>query len=1005
MTEEKFLLNGDDHDVGGSSSTTNNYNYGTTTIPTLPSNNNVTTAIISTNSQGGGGGGEGGSSSSPATTTIPTPLSSPSSIRHRCRRSSSIAAVAAAEVILHDRKVRKESISVEPPIQKIQSMASLEVDNNERNNSYINNGEAAIRNPVKSSIVQTNTNEHNNTNNKKNNKTNGKAWDHSIPLQNLQKITTQLPAIALASVLNFMCGIPFGASYFPTEFDLPSKQILGLRMFLFSTCVAQFTFTYKSQFVDCIGLQMVENVPFYLELARIVMEEQEQQQGEGAEGIDVRAACSTLFFLFGLSSLIVGMVFYLLGTFELGRVVYFFPTHVLMGCIGGIGAFIVVTCLEVTTDTEFSFTSQGFDECILQHLHLLAPVVGFEVVLRVIGRFVKYPLLGPIYFCFITPVLYAILWALDIPMERAVEAGYFFPPLNSSSSFSSGSSSSSVFETDLFDIFTQVHFDDISWTAVGKAAPTMISLAVFSLFHVPINIPAFAISTRVEPDMNAELIAHGYSNALVGLFGGLQNYLCYSNSVIYSKSNGKGKWSSLTLVAITVVIFIYGPTLASYVPRCMAGTLLLHVGIDLILEGVVETREDYDKLEYSGIWLITIVMVTFGMDAALIAGAVAALSTYAAQSMMYQDPIRGSMSGVRLRSSAWNRGREAQEILDGEKNGRQRIFSIQLQGHIFFGNVTKMADDVKKKLKEKFEAGDEPAVVILDFTNSLGLDSSAAQSIAKLKSFLLENFDVEILLFVTGHEDGFRCTYDLSHQVVDGSSSSSIEIVERMPSIRKHSLTFTARALASQNESKSSHIAKIPNSRVCKTLDEALIFAEDVLIALEDPSILQTDSKKCFPYVRHSSVNEDKARSFLEDLVPSAPSKDMDTLHALLSPEKYYCGEIVWEQGDISESLKLVVEGSLISLLEDEQCAPESILPGSMIGELGLVNSTRRLTTVKVLSQEAILYSLSKASWQTLIEEKPHVARYIDMLVIQYLAHRVQQASNTIVDRCGSVPV
>ncbi|KAL7470034.1 hypothetical protein ACHAXS_010286, partial [Conticribra weissflogii] len=139
--------------------------------------------------------------------------------------------------------------------------------------------------------------------------------------------------------------------------------------------------------------------------------------------------------------------------------------------------------------------------------------------------------------------------------------------------------------------------------------------------------------------------------------------MAYSNSVIYSKSNGKGKASSLGIVAVSAAIFVYGPTMASYVPRCMAGTLLLHVGIDLFIEGVVESYHDYDRLEYSGIWLITVVMITFGMDAALVAGIIAALSTYAVQSITYQYPIRGAMTAARLRSSAWNRSLGAQEIL------------------------------------------------------------------------------------------------------------------------------------------------------------------------------------------------------------------------------------------------------------------------------------------------------------------------------------------------------
>ena len=154
-----------------------------------------------------------------------------------------------------------------------------------------------------------------------------------------------------------MIGIPFGASYFPVEwansgstvqtsasddtpaiiqgeFPLPGKEALGLRMFLFSTIMAQLAFTFASKFTNGIGLQMVENVPFCLELARIVIKE----QGYGMD------ALSTLFFLFGLSSVIVGVTFYMLGKFSLGRIVYFFPSHVLVGCIGGIGAFIMTTC-------------------------------------------------------------------------------------------------------------------------------------------------------------------------------------------------------------------------------------------------------------------------------------------------------------------------------------------------------------------------------------------------------------------------------------------------------------------------------------------------------------------------------------------------------------------------------------------------------------------------------------------------------------------------------------
>lgn len=43
-------------------------------------------------------------------------------------------------------------------------------------------------------------------------------------------------------------------------FPLPGKEALGIRMFLYSTIIAQIVFTLKSEFVNPIGLEMVENV-------------------------------------------------------------------------------------------------------------------------------------------------------------------------------------------------------------------------------------------------------------------------------------------------------------------------------------------------------------------------------------------------------------------------------------------------------------------------------------------------------------------------------------------------------------------------------------------------------------------------------------------------------------------------------------------------------------------------------------------------------------------------
>lgn len=195
------------------------------------------------------------------------------------------------------------------------------------------------------------------------------------------------------------------------------------------------------------------------------------------------------------------------------------------------------------------------------------------------------------------------------------------------------------------------------------------------------------MSSNVDVDMNDELIAHGYSNMLSGLFGGLQNVMTYSFSVLFQKSGGSGVSSCLAVAAGIAGLFVYGPAIAVYFPRCMAGTLLLHIGLDLFLEGSYDSYGNFDTLEYAGIWFVMIVMTIYGMTAGLFAGVLAALSTHAAQSIKNINPIFRILHATTLRSSSWERPSGAMDILDSATAGRARILIFQLQGHLFFGNV------------------------------------------------------------------------------------------------------------------------------------------------------------------------------------------------------------------------------------------------------------------------------------------------------------------------------
>jgi SulP family sulfate permease len=400
----------------------------------------------------------------------------------------------------------------------------------------------------------------------------------------------------------------------------------------------------------------------------------------------------------------------------------------------------------------------------------------------------------------------------------------------------------------------------------------------------------------------------------------------------------------------------------------MAGTLLMHVGIDLFLEGVYDSFGRFDFLEYSGIWLITAVMTFYGMDAAMIAGVISALSTYAVQSITYLSPIRGNMSAATLRSSKFTRNQRASEILENPNTGRKRIFVIQLQGHLFFGNMAQLTEGIDEMLSGRRGTPDEPWIVILDFTLILGIDSSAAQAIVKLKGNLSKKFGVGTCIFVTGSSEGFPCEFDLYGELCTDDNMFS-------------------------------------GSHIYDSMDAALIFAEDALVHRHDPLLL---SDYCPPIL--PSVNEDSCMSeerevamhYLLNLCPaSAQESDVNNFFSLFTREEYEKGGLIWVQGSTPDCAKLVIRGTLIALLENEAGTSETVTAGNIIGELGLVYGIARMSTVQCFSQDAVVYSLSRESYEQLVESNPRVARLLDMICIKYLSARVQHVSNRIFEtRC-----
>lgn len=605
-------------------------------------------------------------------------------------------------------------------------------------------------------------------------------------------------------------------------------------------------------------------------------------------------------------------------------------------------------------------------------------------------------LLDPIFFLSIPIVFYLVMFAAGISLDDAIAAGFFFadPEGAPNDAASSPWVETGKLWTD-FD-FAKVHYDSIFY-----AAPTILSAGLMGVMIGAPFIPATAsLFKGIDFDFNREFISCGWVNVLSGLVcpGGLGIAVCYSTTSVYKSCGGRGRLANAFLAFITALTMVYGPLAVLYVPRCMAGAIVLDLGINLFLEAVVDPAAQCDYAEYISIWIIIVVLNVFNMTAALLAGLLAAVVTYALQTSVDKDPVRLVCDATDFPSSRY-RNISSQKILDHSTKGRSRIVIIQLQGHLFFGNVAAIQERIMDILDEKMQQGGDVYRVLIDFTLVLGIDTTASHYFERMVERIQKQYDA--------------ATYYISGPLepkgigVPASSASSRR--------RKSSVVFSqtppsqafAASRGATDISKSRRIScsarghfeqldqqSIIHGTFFETLDEALIKAEDELIALQSLASLLD-----LPEFDLAERDEEKMEviEHLSDKMVGATQEAIGDLVDFCTREIKLRGDSLWMAGDEGSSAKIFVGGTLVAITDGSSGKQRrtNIDTGDIVGLRSMILDEKHSATL-LCESECVFYSLDTESYARLVQEKPAVARVLDVYLARDLSRRLKHASNKL---------
>lgn len=251
-----------------------------------------------------------------------------------------------------------------------------------------------------------------------------KSWDRRTIWRNgVAHPVSLLPAVLLGLLLNILDALSYGMILFPLgNAVFAHLGADGISMFYVSTIIAQLVYSLGgSIFKGGVGSEMIEVVPFFHKMAFMVLNK------VGSE--NPKSVIATTILSYSISSILTGSVFFLMGACKLGSLIGFFPRHILIGCIGGVGWFLVATGVEVSgrLPGNLEYNLATLRQLLrLDTLFLWTTPLFLAVALIVLKRYIKSNSLVGIYFLSVGAFFYIVKFIFGIPLDTLRESGWIF---------------------------------------------------------------------------------------------------------------------------------------------------------------------------------------------------------------------------------------------------------------------------------------------------------------------------------------------------------------------------------------------------------------------------------------------------------------------------------------------------------------------------------------------------------------------------------------------------
>jgi len=529
--------------------------------------------------------------------------------------------------------------------------------------------------------------------------------------QEKSNIVPSIIAGVIGGIIKIVAAMAFSALIFTGTLAAYLPQGIGIVLFgfLLFAVISTFTASYP------VNINTPQDIPIAIIalIATTVM-------ATNGKDWDAETTFQFIFVTIALTSILVGIFFFILGTLKLGKLVRFIPYPVVGGFLAGTGwlivkfAFIMTAGMGLSLDNVVSL----FDQATL---HKWFPGLIFGLIMLISSRYTKHYLLIPALIAIGITSFYAIMFFYGFSYTDLESNGYLLGPFP---------------EGGLFQGLPLKYLSDFKWSIFLEQLPAIGTMMILNSISVLFNYSGLEIIIKKDLDLDQELKTTGIGNIIAGLGGAPPGHLSLGGTLLSISIGSKSKLTNIVIALLCALTLFFGSEVLSFFPRIILGGLLFNLGLSFLVDWLYSTWSRVPKTDYTIILLIFLVIGTVGFLEGVITGLLMSVVLFVV-SYSKVEIIKHELTGKTFHSNV-ERSESLKKIIDD--SGDQTLI-LPLQGFIFFGSANRLLERIKLHLQSQNEKNLK--YLVFDFKQVTGVDSSTINSFNKLRILAeLDNFQV-----------------------------------------------------------------------------------------------------------------------------------------------------------------------------------------------------------------------------------------------------------------------